>query len=312
MQMITTERARFSDPLYTADGEARASVSPRSLATVWLNTGTLCNLTCENCYIESSPKNDRLAYLRRDDVSAILREIQDESLPVVEIGITGGEPFMNPEIIGILDDCLSAGFKVLVLSNAMRPMMKVAQGLKQLRDRYPEKLCIRVSIDHFEQRLHEQERGRRSWQATLDGLIWLARNGFRINVAARTRWGDTEQSLRAGFAALFSALDLDLDASDPGVLVLFPEMDGSAEVPEITTACWGILGVDPADMMCASARMVVRRKGVRDAEVVACTLLPYEREFSLGSTLTESLQPVPLNHPHCARFCVLGGGRCSG
>ena len=161
-------------------------------------------------------------------------------------------------------------------------------------------------------REHEEERGRRSWQPTLDGLVWLARNGFRLHVAARTRWGDTEDALRVGFEALFARLELDLDARDPNALVLFPEMDVSAEAPEITTACWGILDVDPADMMCATARMVVRRREASAAEVVACTLLPYEPEFSLGATLKESLKPVALNHPHCARFCVLGGGNCSG
>ena len=121
----------------------------------------------------------------------------------------------------------------------------------------------------------------------------------------------THEALRAGFAALFSAEGIAVDASDPGGLVLFPEMDAAAEVPEITTACWGILGVDPADMMCASARMVVKRKGAAGPEVVACTLLPYEEAFALGSTLAESLQPVALNHRHCAQFCVLGGGSCS-
>ncbi len=312
MQMIARARARFADPLVTAEGEVRARVTPRFLTTVWLNTGTLCNLTCENCYIESSPKNDRLDYLSRQDVRAVLAEIQQQALPVAEIGITGGEPFMNPEILEILDDCLSAGFQVLVLTNAMRPMMKVANGLARLKDRYASLLTVRVSIDHFDQVLHEEERGRRSWQPTVDGLVWLARNGFRLHVAARTRWGETEHTLREGFAALFAHLEVDLDASDPTALVLFPELDDSADVPEISTACWGILGVDPADMMCASARMVVRRRGAAAAEVVACTLLPYEPEFSLGSTLTDSLQPVALNHPHCARFCVLGGGRCSG
>ena len=103
-----------------------------------------------------------------------------------------------------------------------------------------------------------------------------------------------------------------MDAGDPDTLVLFPEMDEAAEVPEITTACWGILDVNPAHMMCASARMVVRRRDADAAEVVACTLLPYADEFALGATLKESLTPVALNHPHCARFCVLGGGRCSG
>lgn len=309
--MIASDRPPFTDPELTAAGEPRASVSPRSLTTVWLNTGTLCNLTCRNCYIESSPKNDRLAYLTRNDVTAVLEEIAAEDLPVREIGITGGEPFMNPDILGILDDCLAAGFEVLVLTNAMRPMMKLCDGLLQIRNRYPQRLTVRVSIDHYDRSLHEDERGRRSWQPTVEGLGWLARHGFRVHVAGRTRWGDSEEDLRAGFARLFDEIGVDLDAADPETLVLFPEMDGSAEVPEITTACWGILDVDPADMMCATARMLVRRRGAANVEVVACTLLPYEPAFSLGSTLRESLRPVALNHPHCARFCVLGGGRCS-
>jgi hypothetical protein len=63
--------------------------------------------------------------------------------------------------------------------------------------------------------------------------------------------------------------------------------------------------------MCASSRMVVHRKGAESAEVAACTLLPYDEQFLLGRTLAESRRTVALNHPHCARFCVLGGARCS-
>ena len=83
------------------------------------------------------------------------------------------------------------------------------------------------------------------------------------------------------------------------------------DVAEITTACWDLLGVHPSDMMCASSRMVVRRKGAAGPAVLACTLLPYDARFELGATLAEAARPVKLNHPHCARFCVLGGGSCS-
>jgi hypothetical protein len=93
--------------------------------------------------------------------------------------------------------------------------------------------------------------------------------------------------------------------------VLFPEMDATIDVPEITTACWGILDVHPGAMMCASARMVVKRKGAGRPAVVACTLLPYDPQFELGATLAGAAGAVKLNHPHCARFCVLGGGSCS-
>jgi hypothetical protein len=171
---------------------------------------------------------------------------------------------------------------------------------------------MRVSLDHYERSLHEQERGSRSWQPTIDGLKWLTSSGFEVHVAGRTRWGGSEEELRRGFQALFDEERIGLVASDPDALVLFPEMDEAAEVPEISSACWGTLNVNPADMMCASARMVVKRRGAPGPEVVACTLLPYDAEFSLGATLGESLVPVALNHPHCARFCVLGGGSCSG
>ena len=311
MDMIATESGKFVDPAVTADGEPRASVAPLTLETVWLNTGTLCNLTCQNCYIESSPRNDRLAYLDREDVQAYLEEIEAERLPVTEIGITGGEPFMNPDILLILEDCLERGFEVLVLTNAMRPMMKCAAGLEALRDRFGGRLRLRVSLDHFERAHFEEERGRRAWAPTLRGLKWLSDEGFNLAVAGRTRWGADEAALREGFRRLFEAEGVRVDAANAHALVLFPEMDEEADVPEITTACWGILGVDPAEVMCATSRMVVKRRGMARAEVVSCTLLPYETSFSLGATLRESLVPVALNHPHCAKFCVLGGASCS-
>jgi hypothetical protein len=88
-------------------------------------------------------------------------------------------------------------------------------------------------------------------------------------------------------------------------------MDESVDVPEITTACWGILGKHPKEVMCASSRMVVKRKGAAKPAVLACTLLPYAPEFELGETLAEAEGAVFLNHPHCAKFCVLGGASCS-
>jgi hypothetical protein len=101
------------------------------------------------------------------------------------------------------------------------------------------------------------------------------------------------------------------DANDPVALMIFPEMDATVDVPEITEACWGILNKSPDDVMCATARMVVKHKGAPHPTVVACTLLPYNPEFDLGRTLTSASDTVQLNHPHCAKFCVLGGATCS-
>lgn len=307
----TLDPRKFRDPALTLRGERRAQVALEALDTLWFNTGTLCNLTCRNCYIESSPRNDRLAYLTAADARGFLDEIARDGRPTRTVGFTGGEPFMNPELPAMLEEALARGFAALVLTNAMRPMMKMAGALLALRGRYGARLAIRVSLDHYAPALHEAERGPRTWQPTIDGLRWLAAHGFAVAVAGRGFSGEPDAAVRAGYARLFAEHGIPVDADDPGALVLFPEMDASVDVPEITEACWGILGKSPASVMCASSRMVVRRRGAERAAVVACTLLPYEPEFELGATLAEADRPVALNHPHCAKFCVLGGAACS-
>jgi Radical SAM superfamily len=302
---------KFRDPFITGNGERRARVALKSLDTLWFNTGTLCNLTCQHCYIESSPKNDRLVYLTAAEVADYLDEIETGNFPTSLIGFTGGEPFMNPDLPRMLDGVLSRGLRALVLTNAMKPMTKCRPALLKLRDRYGDRLTIRVSIDHYGARIHELERGRRSWRPTIDGFLWLARNGFSPHVASRSLSGEPEAAIRSGFAQLFGELGVAIDADDPVALMVFPEMDPAADVPEITEACWGILGKSPESVMCSSSRMVVRRKGATHPVVLACTLLPYDPRFELGGTLAEASRAVPLNHPHCAKFCVLGGGACS-
>jgi uncharacterized Fe-S cluster-containing radical SAM superfamily protein len=314
MPAITAARPdprKFRDPLVTAAGERRAQVTLRGLDTLWFNTGTLCNLTCQHCYIESSPKNDRLVYLSAAEIGEYLDEIERLGLGTGLIGFTGGEPFMNPELPAMLELALARGFRALVLTNAMKPMHKMKRALLGLQNRYGERLTIRVSIDHYGPAVHEAERGRRSWAPTIDGLKWLAANGFAVAVASRRLSGEPEAALRRGFARLFDKLGVAIDADDPIALTIFPEMDEAADVPEITEACWGILGKSPDTVMCSSSRMVVKFKGAARPTVIACTLLPYDPRFDLGPDLAGALGRVALNHPHCAKFCVLGGGACS-
>ena len=302
--------AKFRNPDWTAKGDRRASVALKGIATLWFNTGTLCNLACTNCYIESSPTNDSLSYLTLAEVRRFLDEL-DAGWRAEEIGFTGGEPFMNPDIVGMLDEALGRGYRVLVLTNAMRPMLKLKAPLLDLQRRHPGRLTLRVSIDHYSRELHELERGRHAWGRMLEGLRWLVAEGFDVAVAGRTFWKESEEQLRAGYGRLFAAEGVAIDPADGARLVLFPEMDLAADVPEITTACWGILNVSPDAMMCASSRMVVRRKGEAEAKVLPCTLLPYDAQFEMGASLAEAAGAVKLNHPHCAKFCVLGGGSCS-
>ncbi len=302
---------KFQDPHVTAEGVQRAVVALTHLRTLWFNTGSLCNITCQNCYMDSSPTNDRLAYLTLAEVRGFLDEIEGESLPVEEIAFTGGEPFMNRDLAGMIELALDRRYRVLVLTNAMKPMLNKRPRLLEILKRHGQALTLRVSADHFTKGKHEAVRGIGSWAPMIEGLRWLAENGFRISVAGRTCWDESEADARRGYGGMFAAKNIPVDAHDPASLVLFPEMDAAADVPEITINCWDILGVTPETMMCATSRMIVKHRGQDRPSVVPCTLLPYDQAFELGHDLTQAAKTVRLNHPHCAKFCVLGGATCS-
>ena len=299
---------KFKNQKVTADGSNRAFIEARNIKTLWFNTGTLCNIECKNCYIESSPKNDSLAYLTFEEVKSFIDEAIDKNLGTNEIGFTGGEPFMNKDIMKMIDYSLRKRLKVLVLSNAMKPMLNRTKELIKLNH---SNLTIRVSIDHYEKEKHEEIRGKNTYDVMLQGLKWLNENNFNYTLATRLLWNEKEEDLRKNFGTFIKNNNLRLDTNSPKELVTFAEMDEKIDTPEITTSCWDILNKDPNDVMCSWSRMVVRKKNSKNPSVIACTLLPYADEFDLGETLTNSLQKIYLNHKHCSKFCVLGGSSCS-
>ncbi len=304
---------KFKSLKRTISGEERAFVPFEGFKTLWFNTGTLCNLTCENCYIESSPTNDALVYINAADLELYLDEVAERQADRFEIGFTGGEPFVNPHMIRMLELTLERGFDALVLTNAMRPMLRhsVAAPLLQLKTQFGDRLTMRVSLDHYTSILHEKERGIGSWKPAIDGMHWLSENGFNIHVAGRTCWGESVADAREGYDELFKRHGWCIDAAKANELVMFPEMELKTDLPEISTGCWDVLGKTTSEMMCATSRMVVKRRGADVPTVVACTLLPYGDDFDFGPGLAAATQGVFLNHPHCARFCVLGGASCS-
>ncbi|MEK9681212.1 MAG: radical SAM protein [Pelagibacteraceae bacterium] len=299
---------KFENKLLTSDNKARAFIQAKKIQTLWFNTGTLCNLTCKNCYIESSPKNDRLAYLSFEEFKTFVNESIQNEMGTKEIGFTGGEPFMNKDVFKMIKYALDNDFKTLVLTNAMKPMMNNKNQLFKLNHL---NLTIRVSIDHFTKHKHEQIRGPNSWEPMIEGLKWLSENKFNFCLATRLMWNEDEVTTRKNFKNFVKQYNLDLNTENKSQLVTFAEMDEKKDTPEITTECWDILNKNPDEVMCSNSRMIVKKKGDEKPSVIACTLLPYISEFNLGNSLKESMKKIYLNHPHCSKFCVLGGSSCS-
>ena len=159
---------KFSNKYFTKEGKDRAFVNFTSLETLWFNTGTLCNLSCKNCYIESSPLNDNLLYLSHEEVCKYLKEIKSKNITCKSIGITGGEPFMNKDIIKIISTCLSKNLEVLILTNAMQPLQNKQKLL--IRFKNNKNIKFRISLDHYTKNKHEKIRGNNSWHKAISGI----------------------------------------------------------------------------------------------------------------------------------------------
>lgn len=307
--LIMINKNKFLNQKFTMEGKLRASVKLNSLETLWFNTGTLCNLNCQGCYIDSSPYNKSLEYIKFEEVKSYIDEIIKNNMQTTLIGFTGGEPFMNPNIINILKYVLDSGFKTLVLTNAMRPMKLKANQILNLP--FLENLIIRVSIDHFLKPLHEKIRGINTWEELIKNIVWLEKNNLTIDIASRLEDGENEVNKRAGFQNLFKKIGLSLNANDKKSLVLFPPMNINKPTAEITQECWKILNKNPADIMCSKSRMIVKKNGEKKTKVLACTLITKDKNFELGHTLMQSEKTVKLNHPFCSQFCVLGNSSCN-
>ncbi len=303
---------KFTDPYITAEGDDRAYVDFAGLDNIWFNTGTVCNLTCQNCYIESSPTNDSLVYLTVENVKKIIEECEALNEQPKMVGFTGGEPFINPYFMDILTYVLSRGYDVLILTNAMKPMKKCLPQLRKLHEVYGNQVHLRVSLDHYTQAIHEKERGIKTWYVAVEGVSALTQAGMKVSIAGRGLVEEEESSVIKGYQALFEQHGWRVLMDNPSHLILFSEMDERQDVSEITTDCWDILDKKPEQMMCANSRMVVRHKGQEDVSIVACTLLPFVDAFNYGNTIKQSIKRTQLNHVFCAQFCVLGGCSCEG
>jgi organic radical activating enzyme len=58
----------------------------------------------------------------QNDLNSFLRELSSDGHTTKEISFTGGESFVNPELISMIHKCLEEGYQVLILTNAMRPI----------------------------------------------------------------------------------------------------------------------------------------------------------------------------------------------
>ncbi|MCV2490824.1 radical SAM protein [Geodermatophilus sp. YIM 151500] len=180
-------------------GTARTTVFSTGEGTpvgdrLWVYTNFDCNLACLYCCAESSPK----APARRVGVDVAERAFAEfGALGGREVFLTGGEPFMHPELDALVR--AAEGFERTILTNAMVFGRGRRREVLEAMDR---SVTLQVSLDSAGPDLHDAQRGRGSWARAVDGIGLAHGLGFRVRVAATMFDEDP-----AGVAALHARLD---------------------------------------------------------------------------------------------------------
>ena len=280
------------------------AVPLRSLDSLWFQVGgTICNLWCTHCFISCSPENHKFGFMSREAVKQYLDE--SVKLGVKEYYFTGGEPFMNRDLLGILEDTLAIG-PATVLTNGILVPERMASRLKKIVEQSIYSLELRVSIDGFTAAANDKIRGAGSFDKAILGVRNLVENGFLPIITIAQTWEEAEtQQVVQGFVKLMHSIGY----SRPRVKVIPPLRIGREKVRnrgydqyELVTNEM-MADYDSGALQCAHGRIAT------DDGVYVCPILVDYPEARVSDTLTDSFSAYPLRHQACYT-CYLSGAIC--
>ena len=278
----------------------------RGLDTVWFQvSGTVCNLKCNHCFISCSPDNHSFWFMSRDEV----RDVLDASVRqgVKEYYFTGGEPFMNRDMIGILEDTLALG-PATVLTNATLLPQRTVDALADLAEGSPYTLELRVSIDGVTAEMNDAIRGEGTFGRAIAAVGRLAAAGFLPIVTTMQSWDDGEtETILGSFRRVLAEVGY-----GRARLKILPPLRIGAEAAR--SGGYGasdrvtheMMADYPADLLLCSRARLSTKTGVW-----ACPILLDYESARVGDTLEAAVAaPARLSEQACFT-CWMHGAICS-
>lgn len=217
-------------------------------------------------------------------------------LGVKEFYFTGGEPFLHPHIVDILQESLKYG-QTTVLSNGTLITEDISQTLAQVSRTSKHKLAFRVSLESFIEEENDQIRGEGAFKRAIRGIQSLTHAGFNpiITVADWSKYGKFTKETAEGFQLLERSLNIPQLRLKKLPLVLLGRCAEFVrpydEGERVTDQCFDNYPMD--NLQCTTSR-IVTSKGV-----FVCPILIDDPKAWMGRTLQESLNPYTMESPAC-------------
>ncbi len=259
--------------------------------------------------------------MRLEDIQPFIKEARE--LGVKHIYFTGGEPFVNPDILAMIDAALAIA-PVTIYTNGTVPLNSQLEKLAKIQNQRSNKILLRISLDHYEPNIHEvfYNRGKGNFQIAINTATKAAQLGFNIAITTQQDIHNnaTNEEIQRIFTKLFEERGVQL--VEVKVLPAIPQGEQLKRIPlkinnPITPDEFAASGTNPKNLMCHIGRTIIKYDGA--VRVFPCTILippsketiPLFAKYEMGRTLTESLtKEQPLDHPSCRAYCVQGKQTC--
>ncbi len=257
----------------TSQALAEGSVGSR----LWMYSNYHCNLVCTYCLTESGPK-----VARRELDPATMLDLAREAKEVgfTSLGITGGEPFLVPELPMFLRE-LSQVLPVLVLTNGTLFQRALLDRMDVLRGA---DVTLQISLDHSEPEANDVMRGPENFRKVVEAVPELLKRGIAVRIATTVEEDDAEDLQR------LCALHRGLGVSDEDHVVRPIIQRGRAETGAIGVVA-RYLDLEPeltitADGAFWSPFAPTVRKGILDTDLLLTrTVRPLQRPLDAMLTV---------------------------
>lgn len=275
---------------------------------MWFFTGSKCNLTCTHCYVDSSPTADQHPFLTLETFKNSINETLSKNYKKLDIYFTGGEPFVNPDLVEMLKESLKHA-DTTILTNATKISKSMAKKLASLQNNTNKKLIFRVSVDGPTKESNDEIRGKRAFERATQGIENLVEHGFNPIITAMRSWSLLDSGkMNDQFVDLLVEKGI---PSEKQILKILPPLRIGREIDRnrgygpqelFTEDCF--TDYDYNNLQCSKCRMVSERG------VWVCPILINEDHAKMGDNLTETEKPYEMVDMACWT-CRMDGMMCT-
>ena len=148
------------------------------LTTVYFYLTEGCNLACKHCWLSPPLEKGKLKYpyLPLSQIQAVINEARPLGLQSVKL--TGGEPFLHPDIKSILEQLREEKIPISIETNGTLFTQELVSQLAQMHD-----VFISVSLDSISASKHENVRKIKGcFEDTVRGIKMLVESNIHPQV----------------------------------------------------------------------------------------------------------------------------------